>query len=82
MAIGTPVIATAKGTEGLLVQNEKHLLIADEPRKFAEDVVRILRDKELGQQISSNARQFVRENYDWSTTMPKFLRLAEKAVSG
>jgi glycosyltransferase involved in cell wall biosynthesis len=82
MAIGTPVIATAKGTEGLRVQNGKHLLIADEPARFAESVIRILRDKELGKQISSNARQFVRENHDWSTAMPKFLRLVEKAVSG
>jgi glycosyltransferase involved in cell wall biosynthesis len=81
MAIGTPVISTAKGTEGLMVQNGKHLLIADEPAKFAESVVRILRDQELGRQISSNARQFVRENYDWSMAMPKFLSLAEKAAS-
>ena len=82
MAIGTPVIATTKGAEGLRAQNEKHILIADEPRKFAECVVRILRDKELGRQVSSNARQFVRENYDWSITMPIFLSLAEKAASG
>jgi len=82
MAIGTPVVATAKGTEGLMVQNEKHILIADEPKKFAENVVRILRDRELGHQISSNARQFVRENYDWSITMPKLLSLADRAVSG
>ncbi len=35
MALGTPVVATSKGAEGLDVVNGEHLLIADDPRAFA-----------------------------------------------
>jgi polysaccharide biosynthesis protein PslH len=80
MAMGTPVIATQKGKEGITAQSGEHLLVADDPKEFAESVIRILRDKELRQQISSSAQQFVRKNYDWSVIMPKFLSLVDKAV--
>src|SRR5205085_12515835 len=35
MAIGTPVVATTKGAEGLDVTPEENILIADEPSHFA-----------------------------------------------
>ncbi len=81
MAVGTPEVATAKGTEGLMADHCKHLLIADEPTAFAESVITILRDKEFSQQISTNAQRLVKENYDWSAVMPKFLSLIERVAS-
>jgi glycosyltransferase involved in cell wall biosynthesis len=82
MALGTPVVATAKGAEGLLVQHGRHLLIADEPEKFAEHVVQLLKNKDLRNQLSENALQLVKEHYDWPGLMPKVLRLVERAASG
>jgi len=81
MAIGTPVVATSKGAEGLLVQDGKQILIADQPEKFAEHVIKILTDKELRDSLSANALQLIEENYDWKTIMPNFLRLLEMVVS-
>jgi glycosyltransferase involved in cell wall biosynthesis len=76
------VVATSKGAEGLLVQNGQHLLIADEPEKFAEQVVQLLKNKELREHLSENALQLVKEHYDWPGLMPKVLRLVERAASG
>jgi len=81
MAIGTPVVATSKGAEGLDARNREHLFIADSPESFAGEVIRLLRDQGLGDRISSNARQLVRENYDWMGVMPRLLSLLTKVSS-
>ena len=75
MALGTPVVATSKGAEGLDVRDGEHLLIADEPAAFAEQVVRLLRDADLRAALAANSRRLVAERYDWAIVMPKFLAL-------
>jgi glycosyltransferase involved in cell wall biosynthesis len=76
----TPVIATSKGAEGLEVQHEKHLLIADTAETFAQETNRLLNDVELRSELTSNAYQLVKEKYDWPVILPKFLSLIEGAV--
>ncbi|MGZ9234682.1 MAG: glycosyltransferase, partial [Anaerolineales bacterium] len=82
MAIGTPVVATSKGAEGLSVQNGHHLLMADEPESFAAHVVQLLKNKHSRDHISANALQLVKDYYDWPVLMPKLLGLVENAVAG
>jgi len=80
MALGTPVVATPKGAEGLNVVDGKHLLIADDPATFAEHTVCLLQDPTLRQQLSINARQLVEQHYDWAQIGQQFLRLVEQIV--
>ncbi|NTW12816.1 MAG: glycosyltransferase [Anaerolineales bacterium] len=75
MALGTPVVATSKGAEGLDARRGEHLLIADSAGDFAESTVRLLREAGLRQQIAANSQKMVREKYDWEGIMPAFLRL-------
>jgi glycosyltransferase involved in cell wall biosynthesis len=82
MASGVPVVSTRKGTEGLMVRDGEHLLIADDPEKFAGCIIRLLQDKAFGERISSSALHLVQEHYDWAAVMPKFLKLTEQVVSG
>lgn len=83
MALGTPVVATSKGAEGLNAVNKEHLLIADTPEEFAQCILNLMSDWSLAKQISANARQLVKMQYDWGAVMPQFLRLVEKtAVHG
>jgi glycosyltransferase involved in cell wall biosynthesis len=77
MAIGTPVVATSKGAEGLDGISGEHLFIADEPRQFAEDVLRLLGDTGLRTRMSLTAHSFVGEKYDWTKTMPRLFNLLE-----
>lgn len=77
MALGTPVVATSKGAEGLEVTPGQDILIANEPAAFAEAVLSLLSDRELRSRLAENARQLVREKYDWKTigsTFEAFLR--------
>jgi glycosyltransferase involved in cell wall biosynthesis len=81
MALGTPVVATSKGAEGLQIEPGENILIADQPEKFAQSVIRILSDREFRDFIASNALQLVKTNYDWRATMPKFLSFLERATA-
>jgi glycosyltransferase involved in cell wall biosynthesis len=65
MALGRPVVSTTIGCEGLDVLDGKHLLIADDPKQFAEKTVRLLSDKKLYGEIYCNGRQLVEAQYDW-----------------
>lgn len=77
MALGTPVVSTSKGAEGLDVVDGKHLLIADTPHLLSEAVTRLLADDGLRRRISSDAYDLVRAKYDWAVVMPLFLDLVE-----
>jgi len=81
MALGTPVVATSKGAEGLDVEADKHLLIADTPEGFAQKVIRLLQEPELREHLANNAYRLVREKYDWKVVMPRFLHLIERIAS-
>lgn len=65
MALGTPVVATSKGAEGLEVTPGRDLLVADDPEAFAAAVVRVLEDAGLRQSLSAAGRRLVAERYDW-----------------
>ena len=81
MALGTPVVATTKGAEGLDVTSGKELLIADTPEEYAMAVIQLCQDGALRQQLIENAYLTVRNKYDWSAAMPHFLRLVEQVGS-
>jgi glycosyltransferase involved in cell wall biosynthesis len=40
MDLGTPVVSTSKGAEGLAVTAEHDILIADRPEEFARQILR------------------------------------------
>ncbi len=77
MALGTPVVATSKGAEGLAVTPEENILIADEPAAFADAVMRLLSDPALRARLAANGRTLVRERYSWEQigeTVEQFLQ--------
>jgi glycosyltransferase involved in cell wall biosynthesis len=65
LALGTPVVATQKGAEGLEVEPEQDILIADTPAEFAKAVIRLLDDADLRRKLSLHGRQTVEQKYDW-----------------
>ncbi len=65
LALGTPVVSTSKGAEGLALEDGKHLLIADTPQAFSQAVVRLLEDPHLRARLGETGRERVRQLYDW-----------------
>jgi glycosyltransferase involved in cell wall biosynthesis len=77
MALGTPVVATSKGAEGLQVSHGHDLLIADPPAEFATQVLRLLRDPDLRGRLAANAHHLVERHYDWRAIGQQFVNLLE-----
>jgi polysaccharide biosynthesis protein PslH len=65
MAVGTPVVSTRKGAEGLDVVDGEHLLLADDPAAFATRVGEVLRDRELSGRLARAGRDLVERRYNW-----------------
>jgi polysaccharide biosynthesis protein PslH len=82
MAMGKAVVSTTLGAEGLPVTHGKNILIADDPREFADAVVRILRDRQLAASLGRAARALVEEQFTWEAAASQFERILEKTVDG
>jgi glycosyltransferase involved in cell wall biosynthesis len=63
-AAGLPVVSTAVGCEGLRVQDDEHLLIANR-EQFTQSVLALLKNPALGERLALRSRELVREQYDW-----------------
>lgn len=80
MALGRPVVATAKGAEGLDAVDGEHLLLADTPLAFANALQSLLADAEKRDRLAQNARRLVESQYDWAAIGKRFVRLVEETV--
>ena len=64
MAMGMCIITTSIGASGLPVENNRHLLIEDNPEQFARAIYQLHGNPGMRKEISDNARKLVAENFD------------------
>jgi sugar transferase (PEP-CTERM/EpsH1 system associated) len=68
MAMGRPVIASAQAFEGLRVESERHLIVADSVDEFVRAIERVWDDR-LVATLGVSARQAVQTRYDWPSQL-------------
>jgi glycosyltransferase involved in cell wall biosynthesis len=81
MAMAKPVVSTALGAEGLVVEPGRELLITDDPASFADAVVALLRDQGRRREIGAAARRRVCATYDWTGICSRMVQVFDKCVS-
>jgi glycosyltransferase involved in cell wall biosynthesis len=81
LALGTPVVATPKGAEGLDLVPGRDLLIADQPADFAQAVLSLLADPDLRQTLRHNGRTAVEARYDFARIGESFCEFVESVVA-
>ena len=64
-AMGVPVVSTSVGCEGLGVEHEKQLLVAETPEAFAQAVARLAGDGRLRETLTRQAWLHVQEYHGW-----------------
>lgn len=79
MAMARPVVSTSVAFQGIQAEPEQDLLIADDPKSFAQAVHRILQDSSLRQDMAFRARQAMEQSYSWSTNQALLTQLLEPA---
>lgn len=70
LARGLPIVSTTIGYEGIDLTPGEHLLVGDTPRAFAEALIRLLRDPELGRRLAAQGRRVAEDRYDWRVVCP------------
>lgn len=65
MASGLPVISSQTGVEGLNLENNKHVLIANTPDEFVEQTIKILSDENLYETIRKRSYDLAVKEYSW-----------------
>jgi glycosyltransferase involved in cell wall biosynthesis len=63
MAQGVPVVSASIGCEGIEVKDKTDLLIANNPKEFAEAIHSIVTNPDLSYKMVTNAQRLIREKY-------------------
>jgi glycosyltransferase involved in cell wall biosynthesis len=77
-ACGVPVVATSVGAEGLELDDEKEIRVADRPGDFASAVSELLADPDARQRQALAARRRVEGLYGWDEIGRGFSRELER----
>jgi glycosyltransferase involved in cell wall biosynthesis len=84
LAMETPVVSTSMVAAGLRIDggDEAPIHVADDPREFAERVVKLLNQPDERAHLGAAGRQFVERHYDWPRSAEKLERMCMAAASG
>ena len=74
MAMGKAIVSHPIGAEGLDLAQDKEILIAAEPERFAQQVVALLHDRSRRQQLARAARARAVASYAWDRIAPRLER--------
>jgi len=66
MACGTPVVANPLAVSAFQVVPGRDVLVADEPQVFADQVLKVLINPDLGRAIGTAGRNYVEKYHDWN----------------
>ncbi len=75
LAQGMPIVSTTLGCEGIQVEHEKHLLIADTPEEFAKETLRLIENPEFARRLGEAGRQLIQDKYDYRTACAPLERI-------
>lgn len=65
MSAGCPIVTTTTGNQGIYANDREEIMIADSSEEFAMKVIKILKDKQLSEKISKNARDYIIRTHSW-----------------
>jgi glycosyltransferase involved in cell wall biosynthesis len=71
LAAQRAIVSTSIGAEGLDYRNGTDIVIADEPEKFADEVIRLLRDREARVRLGRGAGETA-ARFDWEAVSREF----------
>lgn len=77
-AFGKPVISVAEGgPKENVLDGETGFLIDADVVTLSERIIQLLRDDKLRIQFGEKARKHIKENYDWRSSVQKFLKVCK-----
>lgn len=80
LALGTPVVSTSKGVEGLDITDGVQALVADTPDAFAAAILKVLDDPGLATRLSAGGRALIAGSYTWDAIGRHLLDVIDGAI--
>lgn len=80
MACATPVVTSAKAISALSTTPGVHLLVANQPRDFANQVVHILQNADLRAQIGQAGLEYVQRYHNWNSIVAQLVGIYQRAM--
>lgn len=77
MALGRPVVTTSVGIAGIPAEQNKHVMVADHPDLFKNQLIKLLVNNEETILMVNEARQLIKHNFDnfgLSTRLSQFFK--------
>ena len=81
MAMGTPVISTTIGAQGLNLTHGEDILLGDDAQSFADETVRMLTEHSLRQDISTAGLATVNARFSWERIGQQFRNAFTKHIA-
>jgi glycosyltransferase involved in cell wall biosynthesis len=80
MACGTPVLATPVGAIPDIIKDGKtgFLIKSNDPKNIADKIVELLDKYELLEEVSMNAYNYVKENFNYEKTLESWRRILKQ----
>ncbi len=76
MAMNIPVVSTSAAIQGIDAKPGRDVIVADDPKSFADGVIRLLKEPQLRHDLIQNAKKLIDEKYDWQ----KNLKILDKIL--
>jgi glycosyltransferase involved in cell wall biosynthesis len=80
MAVGTPVVSSSLGAEGVPAVQRENIIVADNPEEFTQGILDLMNDDKLFEKIRKEARKLVEEKYAWQKGVEIMERVLEKMM--
>ena len=80
MAMGVPVVATSTANRGINATHGREIVVADDPASFADATISLLKDQQLRESITENAKTFIEQNFSWEKNLRRLDELISQAV--
>lgn len=81
LAMARPLVSTSLACEGLGLESGSHLLVADNPSRFAEAVIRVLEDRSLADRLGAAGRQLMESRYGWDAATAQLEEFHDRVLA-
>jgi glycosyltransferase involved in cell wall biosynthesis len=80
MASGTPVVTNSRALSTLQAAVGKDVLVGDTPQEFADEILRLIKNKDTQRNIALAGAKYVQKNHDWNKIATELISIYESVL--
>ena len=77
-ASGLPVVTTSIGIGGTHARDGVEVIVRDDPESITQAAIEIIKNPDLAKKISGNAKELVKNKYDWDKVAQLLSKIYEE----